>query len=112
MGDRSLSVGGTEVKCIRWSKRRAVTFSLFLTVKVFHARHHPHPLDSPLSLCVCVNIFQCLKYANGDVIQATKLCIKLCEFRLAEGWDLVISAPELQGPLRSRVHTLTDQRDR
>ncbi|CAN0089125.1 unnamed protein product, partial [Ascophyllum nodosum] len=54
----------------------------------------------------------CLEYANGDVVQAKKVCATFCDFRLAEGWDLVLSAPEMQDSLRSRVHTLTERRDK
>ena len=60
----------------------------------------------------CVEILKCLEYANGDVVQAKKVCATFCDFRLAEGWDLVLSAPEMQDSLRSRVHTLTERRDK
>ncbi|CAN0088856.1 unnamed protein product, partial [Ascophyllum nodosum] len=57
-------------------------------------------------------LHQCLEYANGNVVQAKKVCATFCDFRLAEGWDLVLSAPEMQDSLRSRVHTLTERRDK
>eukprot|EP00904_Undaria_pinnatifida_P006172 jgi/Undpi1/2685/HiC_scaffold_13.g06063.m1 len=57
-------------------------------------------------------LLQCLEYANGDMAQATKVCSTFCNFRLSQGWGLVLSPGELEGPLRSRVHTLTEQTDR
>ncbi|CAM9563683.1 unnamed protein product [Ectocarpus sp. 6 AP-2014] len=57
-------------------------------------------------------LHQCLEYANYDMAGAIKVCSTFCKFRLQEGWDLVLSAPELETPLRSRVHTLTTNRDR
>lgn len=55
---------------------------------------------------------QCLEYANGNIAQALKVCTTFCNFRISEGWDLVLSPEDLEGPLRSRVHTLTEERDR
>lgn len=55
---------------------------------------------------------QCLEYANYDTVGAIKVCSTFCKFRQSEGWGLVLSAEELEGPLRSRVHTLTAGRDR
>ncbi|CAM9976367.1 unnamed protein product [Ectocarpus sp. 12 AP-2014] len=57
-------------------------------------------------------LHQCLEYANYDMAGAIKVCSTFCKFRLQEGWDLVLSARELETPLRSRVHTLTTNRDR
>lgn len=44
--------------------------------------------------------------------QAITVCAAFCDFRMAEGWGLVLSGAELEGPLKSRVHTLTESRDR
>ncbi|CAM9229959.1 unnamed protein product [Pylaiella littoralis] len=57
-------------------------------------------------------LHQCLEYANYDTVGAIKVCSTFCKFRQSEGWGLVLSAEELEGPLRSRVHTLTAGRDR
>lgn len=53
-----------------------------------------------------------MEFANYDMAGAIKVCSTFCKFRLKEGWALVLSAQELEGPLRSRVHTLTAGRDR
>eukprot|EP00903_Cladosiphon_okamuranus_P008989 g8599.t1 len=57
-------------------------------------------------------LHQCLEYANYETAGAIKVCSTFCKFRIKEGWELVLSPLELEGPLRSRVHTLTTGRDR
>ncbi|CAM9647581.1 unnamed protein product [Scytosiphon promiscuus] len=57
-------------------------------------------------------LHQCLEYANFDVPEAIKVCRGFCKFRLTEGWKLVLSAGDLERPLRSRAHTLVAGRDR
>eukprot|EP00752_Nemacystus_decipiens_P015994 g14299.t1 len=57
-------------------------------------------------------LHQCLEYANHDTAGAIKVCSTFCRFRMKEGWALVLSALELEGPLKSRVHTLTTGKDR
>lgn len=77
---------------------------------LFPSRSRPCP--KRLQYLFCPTILKCLEYANYDMAGAIKVCSTFCQFRLKEGWDLVLSARELETPLRSRVHTLMTNRDR
>lgn len=76
--------------------------SLLLVVKHIGNLYSPH----------AVVRHQCLAFANGDLASAVKVASKFARFRIDEGWGLVLLPTDVEKPLRSRVHTLTEARDR